>query len=175
MGCWFFDGSKPRFNSHKLIPLLFNLFELFFNFDLLFLMVRYNFSGKVNLIIKIGKPIIILILLSSRKRLDFLHSFEIPNYDSSIKTTSRYHIVTCKTNSCHMGTMPLKDFMHLLWNVAGVFEESNALIIVTHCYEISCGVSADCVYISVIWRLEYSLNWESEFLGPSCPFFIFKR
>ena len=173
LGCWFFDGPKPRLNSHKLVTLLLNLFELFFYFDLLFLMVRYNFPGKINFIIEIGKSIIIFIFLSSWKCLYFLHTFQIPNYDCSIKTTSRYHVVACKTNSSHMRTMSLKSFMHLFRNVAGVFEKSNALVIVTHSYEISGGVSADSVDIGVIRGLEYSLDRESEFLGPGCPFFIF--
>jgi hypothetical protein len=68
--------------------------------------------------------------------------------------------------------MSVVSFVDLFWDVAGVFEQSDCLVIIAYSEEAAERISADSVDIGVIWSLEDTLDREAEFLRPSGPLLV---
>lgn len=126
--CRLFNCSDPGFYCHEFISLVedFNEF-LLFGWLLFWL---DSFSRQINILIEVFESVRFLLSF-------FLYLFAsieyFPDNYCAVLTTAAYHIIIRKSNFSHVRAVPNIRLMLLLRNVARIFKETYALVIVSNC------------------------------------------
>jgi hypothetical protein len=142
---WFFYCPQPRLYSHEFVPSSLDLSELFRLLYLL-LSVFHYLLRKIHVLIEIRQSVVVILIwilfvffvffffffFSFVYFVCIVPSIEIPDDYGSVQPSKRNHIVRSETNSSHVRTVTVESLMDLLGDICRVFEQSNALIVVSN-------------------------------------------